>query len=117
MTRSAVSKLRTEVNMKFGDALLKINNVAENYPGVYSVWLKKTGSGWNFVFNERSDVWGTQHAAEADVAEVAAKYSDSADATEKFEVKLESSGDGGVLSFAWGPHLWTADFDIVVAVN
>lgn len=107
-------KLKTDAALRFGDATIETENVAKDYPGVYGVWLKKVDGGWSLVFNERADVWGTQYDSVADVAEVAAKYSKNEDASQNLTVKIEERSDGGVLTLAWGEHLWTIEFDQVL---
>lgn len=64
-------KLLSEASLKFGDIVVPKGNIAANYGGVYSLWLKKTDDGWELVFNREADIWGTQRLAEADVASVA----------------------------------------------
>lgn len=112
LTRSQAIKLRSDINLAFGDVALNTNNVAENYPGVYSIWLKKTASGWSFVFNSRPDVWGTMYHPEDNVGEIAAEYGTGSEPTERLEFELEEAGDGGVLKFKWGTHQWSAKFNI-----
>ena len=109
---SQATKLRTEANLDFGGTIIKTGNVAENYPGVYSLWLKKSADGWRAVFNEQADIWGTQHDAEFDVAEIALDYSTKDEPAENFTIELKEEGDGGLLRLAWGPHQWTASFKL-----
>ena len=72
LTRSAAWKLRTEVDLIVGGELrLDTENVAANYPGVYSLWLKKTTNGWNLLANSEPDIWATMHNPDADVGEIA----------------------------------------------
>lgn len=116
-TMSNPLKLRTEENLKFGDALIKIGNVAEGYPGVYSLWLKRTADGWSIVFNSFPDVWGTQHDPQADVAEHPLTYGTSDKVTETLVVELIAMEDSGNLNIAWGPHRWATPFDVVISAN
>lgn len=109
-TRCAAVKLKTDVALRFGEALIKTENVAPGYPGVYSLWLKKVGTQWRLVFNGKPDVWGTQHDAKTDVAEVAVVAEPRGGEERGLEVELEERGGGGALSIAWGPHRWTSQF-------
>lgn len=127
ITLSAAPKLRTDLNLKFGNALIKTENVAKDYPGVYSLWIKRTSDGWSLLFNEKADLWGTMHDATADVAEVPLAYefdkkSESEiqalraeeDAKgESLKVSLDAKGDsGGTLQVKWGAHTWTTNFTV-----
>lgn len=106
-------KLKTDASLRFGDVLIKHGNAAENYPGVYSLWLKKAGEGWNLVFNEHADIWGTQYLNEADVAEVPIDRTGADTQEPSFKVELLEVGDGALLRLAWGPHQWLAPFELV----
>ncbi len=109
-TRGRASKLLTEVDLKFGDVVLKQGNAHESYPGVYSLWLKKVGDGWHLVANEDADIWGTQHAAEADVAEFPLTAAKADKEEKQFTVELVEEGMGGTLKLTWGDHAWSAKF-------
>ena len=63
-------KIYTDFDLTNGDTTIKKENYAPNYPGVYSIWLKKVGDGWSLVFNRQPDIWGSGHKAEFDVYEV-----------------------------------------------
>lgn len=107
------TKLRTDANLKFGDTVVRTGNAAPDYPGVYSLWLKKVSDDdWRLVFNEHVDIWGTQHQAEADVHEIPIKLIAPEEKSDTFKVELVENGDGGTLTIAWGDMAWTADFTI-----
>ena len=108
---SRATKLFTDVDMVFPDATVKTENAAPNYPGVYSLWLKKTGDGWNLVFNEEADIWGTMHNAEADAVEISLVAGKLDEPASTFKVELEKTDTGGQLRFLWGDTVWTADFE------
>lgn len=121
LTLSSPPKLLTDLDLKLGEATVKAHNVHPTYPGVYSLWLKKTEDGWNLVVNEKADVWGTMYDAAADVAETPLSYeqigddsqvalaleADSKKRPEPMKAAFEDSGDGHVLKFTWGAHQWT----------
>lgn len=111
-TKSRASKLFTGVDLKFSDAIIKAGNVAESYPGVYSLWLKKTDDGWRLIFNDQADIWGTRHRAESDVAEVPLSVSTLEEPADTFVYRLEGKGDGGTLRVAWGDMEWSAPFTV-----
>lgn len=107
------TKLRTDLDLRFGDTLVVKENVAENYPGVYSLWLQKAGDGWNLLFNDKADVWGTQHDSEADSATVPLLFStQAAEPVETLTVELAEADQGGTLRIAWGPYEWTTAFTV-----
>lgn len=112
LTRSQTIKLKTDLSLAFGDVTIKTENVAEGYAGVYGIWLKKTKDGWNLVFNERADVWGTMYDAAANVAEVPATYAKLAEPTDALKFELPQSGDGGSIKISWGEHQWIAPFTL-----
>lgn len=112
-TLSRATKIYTDFDLSFGDIVVEKENVAENYPGVYSLWLKKVGDGWKLVFNSQSDIWGTRHQAEFDVYEIPLTVSKlEGDAQEKFLIKLEGDESGGTLRMSWGETQWSAPFSI-----
>jgi hypothetical protein len=113
LTKSIVTKLKTDLNLTFGDVGIKTGNVAENYPGVYGLWLKRVGDGWHLVFSEYADVWGTQHFEEGDVAEIPLTYAKAAEAAEHYTVNVDEADGGGTIRITWGDHEWAATFTVV----
>lgn len=111
-TSARATKLFTDADLQFGDILIKTENAGENYPGVYSLWLKKVNNGWSLVFNEHADVWGTMYEAEMDVAEVPLEYTKLEEQTKRLTIDLESRGEGGLLKLAWGAEQWSTPFTI-----
>lgn len=105
-------KLMTDADLKFGDVVVKAGNAADNYPGVYSIWLKKDGDKWNLVFNEHADIWGTQHDPAADVFEIPLTLAETEAENETFTVELTEESEGGLLRLAWGQTEWTARFTL-----
>lgn len=107
------TKLFTDANLAFGDTIVKTENMAKDYPGVYSLWLKKVGDGWHLVFNEEPDIWGTQHNPEADVAEIPLTVGTIDEPQDAFVIQLEKEGDqGAVLRVAWGTNEWKANLSV-----
>ncbi|HUP25302.1 MAG TPA: DUF2911 domain-containing protein, partial [Thermoanaerobaculia bacterium] len=110
---AAAIKLSTEHDLAFGETRVPKENVAPGYPGVYSLWLQRTSDGWRLVFNEKADVWGTQHDPAADVASVPLQHTRVDGMTLELAVKLVASAqrDGSwLLAFHWGEHRWDAQF-------
>lgn len=110
-TTGGAHKLSTELDLAFGEVLIEEGNVAPDYPGVYSLWLKRSGDGWSLVFNDQPDVWGTRHLAAHDIAEIPLAHSEiDGDAQEKFLCTLGRQFGVGVLTMRWGAHEWKAAF-------
>jgi hypothetical protein len=113
-TLSRATKMYTDLDLLFGDVLVKKENVAEDYPGVYSVWLKKAGDGWHLVFNEKPDIWGTRHDPEFDVAEVPLTVTNiEGDPQTNFLMELNEGEDGGTLVIRWGNTEWSTPFSVI----
>ena len=99
-------KLLTDVDLRCGEIVVKANNVHDDYPGVYALWLKKTAGGWALVFNEEADVWGTMHNPEHDVAEVPLDLGSPAEPAEKLTFELSEVDGGAQLRIVWGSYEW-----------
>lgn len=114
-TRSRATKFFTGADLVFGNVIVTAGNASPdypNYPGIYSLWLKKTGDQWRLVFNEEADVWGTQHNSETDVAEVPLTLTKTDKEQARFSIDLEEDNDEGVMRLAWGPNQWTTRFTV-----
>jgi hypothetical protein len=106
-----VMKLFTDLDLTFGDVKVATENIAPNYPGVYGLWLKKTGDGWRLVLNQEGDVWGTMHDPAKDVVEIPLETAKLDQPKDALEVKLTADGDkGGLLQIAWGDTALSAKF-------
>jgi hypothetical protein len=106
-----VMKLFTDLDLTFGDVKVATENIAPNYPGVYGLWLRKTGDGWQLVFNQEGDVWGTMHDPAKDVVEVPLEMVKLEAPQDEMQVTLAADGDrAGVLKIAWGDTAWSARF-------
>ena len=111
LTESSVPRLRTEVPLRFGKALIDIGNQVAGFPGSYGVWLKRVGSGWRLVFNNEPDAWGSQHDPKFDAAEIELSHSEGHAAARPFAVAIvPRAADRGRLLVVWGTHEWSADF-------
>jgi hypothetical protein len=119
-------KLTTDLPLVFGHAQgaprepagtleVPIENVAAGYPGVYSLWLKRTAEGWSLVFNHKPDVWGTQHRPEADLGEVPLELRSAETPAGRLHASIEETAAGrgeALLRLTWGPHAWSVPFRI-----
>lgn len=105
------TKLRTDPALAFGDTLVPTENVAADYPGVYSLWIEKAADGWALRFNQRPDIWGTQHNPEADGPAVPLNHETQETGTGTLRYTLEPNGEtGATLRIEWGAHIWTTTF-------
>lgn len=112
-TRTQAVKLKTQPSLQFGDVLVHTENVATDYPGVYSLWLKNTEEGWFLVFNELPDVWGTMYHERANIGEVPLKTETPDEPAGKFTIKIEKQDENhAILKLAWGEHAWSTSFSV-----
>ena len=110
-TTGAVTRLKTDVPLRFGQTVVNTGNVSPDFSGAYGLWLKRAGPGWRLVFNNEPDAWGTQHDPTFDATEIALNYSQGGGASRPFAVAVVSTGaERGRLVMHWGPHEWFADF-------
>ncbi len=110
ITMSVPPKLKTDMNLAFGETVIKTENISKGYPGVYSLWLKKTAAGWSLVFNGRADVWGTMYDSKADAAEVPLTHETPAQPSDALKVAIEGDSAAKTLRITWGTHAWSAGF-------
>ena len=114
LIRAPVLRLRSEVGLRVGGADLPTGNLVPGFAGSYGLWLRRAGDGWQFVFNNEPDSWGTQHDEAYDMAAADVYYSRSDGAFRPLGITLAPAGPGrGRLIVHWGPHEWAADFTVV----
>ena len=110
-TTGAVTRLKTDVPLRFGQMTVDTGNVAPDFAGAYGLWLRRAGPGWRLAFNNEPDAWGTQHDPALDTAEIELEYSRGGAVSRPFAVALVPTGaEQGRLVMHWGPHEWFADF-------
>jgi len=111
LTESQVPRLTIDTPLRFGIVTLRTENQVGGFPGVYGLWLKRAATGWRLVFNNEYDVWGTQHDAKFDVADIELTHTEQQPGTQPCTLSLIPTGaDRGQLAIVWGAHRWTADF-------
>jgi len=111
-TGSRATKLFTEADLAFGDTVIKTANISPDYPGVYSLWLKRKADAWVLVVNNQPDVWGTQHDPAHDVAEIPLQATARTAPQDEFIVKLDPQANGGVVRLSWGTTEWSTPFSV-----
>ncbi len=101
-------KLTAHTSLSFAGVVVPFGNASPNYPGVYSLWPKRTADGWSLVFNHDADIWGTQRDSAKDAAEVPLEHSRTDNPTDKLVVEFLEVSPGAVLRIAWGSHQFLA---------
>lgn len=115
LKEASALRFTTNADLAFGKTVVKTANHAPDYPGRYSMWLKRGLDGWRLVFNERVDIWGTQHDAKADVAEIPLAHKTLEEPASRLTIELKEAGErAGTLRLAWGAHEWTAKFELAI---
>jgi quinoprotein glucose dehydrogenase len=117
LERSPVWKLTTGAPLVFGSTTLPLANVAPDYPGTYAVWLRRTAQGWEALFNDEGDAWGTQHDPAYDRGAVALSYASKPDGTGALTGVLEGEPSAAVLRLTWGEHEWTTPFHVLLGAT
>ena len=116
LTEAAALRLRTEASLRFGQLMVETDNLAPDFPGSYAMWLKRTASGWSLVFNHEADAWGTQYDADFDAGEIALSHVEDGSTIRPLGATLvPTTSDSGRLVIHWGPHTWSADFEVAAA--
>ena len=111
LTEAPALRLSIDRAVRSGKLVLRPGNQTAGFPGAYSLWLKRAGSGWRLVINQEPDVWGSQRDPKSDVGEIDLTYSQGGDSSRPLGVALEpTSADRWRMVLAWGPHEWSADF-------
>ena len=111
LTEAPALRLSIDGAVRSNQVVLRPGNQTPGFPGAYSMWLKRVGSGWRLVLNQEPDVWGSQRDSKSDVGEVELTYSKSGDPARPLLVALvPTAADRWRMVLAWGPHEWAADF-------
>ncbi len=107
-------RFRSDVGLRFGSTDIPTGNLAPAFAGSYAIWIRKTSSGWSFVFNNEPDAWGTQYDADFDAAEFDVHYERTTGSFRPLGVSVvPTSENAGRLIVHWGPHEWTAPFTVI----
>ena len=87
-TSARAVKLLTHTSLSFDGVVVPYGNASPDYPGVYSLWPKRTADGWTLVFNGDADIWGSQRNAGVDAVEVPLEHSTPDEPTEKLTIEF-----------------------------
>jgi hypothetical protein len=104
MGKNEATEIKTDANLKFGDTVIPA--------GSYSLWMKKISADqWHLIFNKKTGIWGTEHSAADDFAEVPLAMSTNAESVEAFTVELTAANEtNGTLKAMWGTAVLSAGF-------
>lgn len=106
MGRNEATQLDTEVDLKFGDKVIKA--------GSYGLWARRVGDAWHLVINSKVIMPTEQNANDTIVAVVPLKAT-KIEKPVKFmliELKEDKATKGGVFRLAWGTEEGTAKFTV-----
>lgn len=104
-------KLLSHATLSFDGVVVPYGNASPDYPGVYSLWPRRTADGWSLVFNGDADIWGSQRDPAADAVQVPLTHSTADEPTEKLTIEFLDVEPGAVLRIAWGDHQFLAAFE------
>jgi hypothetical protein len=104
MGKNEATEIKTDADLKFGDTVIPA--------GSYSLWMKKISADqWHLIFNKKTGIWGTEHSAADDLAEVPLAMSTNPESVEAFTIALAASNEtNGTLKAMWGTAILSADF-------
>ncbi len=69
--------------------------------GKYSLWTIPSPAGWKLIVNKNTGQWGTDYAAQYDLARLDMKVERLEQPVEQFTIAIEPRGKGGVLRLEW----------------
>jgi hypothetical protein len=104
MGMNEATEIKTGADLKFGETMIP--------KGSYSLWMKKISSGkWHLIFNKKTGIWGHEHPAAEDLAEVPMTMATNPETVEKFTVEVTANNENtGTIKTMWGTAILSADF-------
>jgi hypothetical protein len=69
--------------------------------GRYTLWSLPTQTGWKLIVNRQTGQWGTEYHPEQDLVRVDMQTRRLSAPVEKFTIRLDPAGPGGVLRLQW----------------
>lgn len=96
----------TSKDLAFGSTIIQA--------GRYSIWAKKVSSDeWRLIFNSEADIFGTEHNAENDIAEIVLAKTELEESVDKFTIEVAStSGTSGEILMTWDTAQLRATFSV-----
>ncbi len=97
----AATTLTSEGSLMFGQKMVPA--------GQYTLFARKTDSGWDLLVNRQTGQWGTDHDPEQDILSVPLKMETRDNSEELFTITLTADGMNGQLTMQWGATALVAD--------
>lgn len=96
MGMNHATSLETESDLQFGNVAVP--------KGRYSLFVKYVKSDqWQLLVNSRTGIWGTNHDAQKDIAQIPLQENMTNDSVEQLTITLNPTGeDSAELLVAWG---------------
>jgi hypothetical protein len=80
-------------------------------PGMYSLFIQHTASGTFLIINQQTGQWGTEYDKSRDAARIPMSLKDAPSFAEELTVTVKNTGGmSGVIEFAWGAKIASANF-------
>jgi hypothetical protein len=102
---NAATQFRTDRTLDFGGVKIPA--------GFYTLWTLPTAQGWKLIVNSQTGQWGTEHHPDRDFATIDMTVDALPQPEERFTIRVESAGDGGVIRLDWDTTRASAAFKVV----
>ena len=80
--------------------------------GKYSLWAKKTDSGWLLMFHPQTGIWGMPVKTDGFVAQLPLTQSAGSSSVEQFTIGLSNVGGQAQIKAEWGTAVLTGSFGV-----
>jgi hypothetical protein len=80
--------------------------------GTYTLWSIYSNGGLMLVINAQTNQWGTVYDQAQDVFRSAMIHSSRAESSERFEISIEDTPEGGVMHFDWDMDRFSIPFTV-----
>jgi hypothetical protein len=88
---NAATQLRTDADITIGGAPVPA--------GIYSLWTRATGRGYELIVNKQAGQWGTEYHPDRDLARIPLRETTVATPAERFTIELDPQAG---LVMTWG---------------
>ncbi len=93
---NAATQLRTDADVMIGGATIPA--------GLYTLWTRAAGAGYQLIVNRQSGQWGTEYHADRDLVRIPLEEGRSTGSVERFTIALVPQAVSGArLVMSWGP--------------
>ncbi len=80
--------------------------------GTYTLWTWPTASGYQLVVNRQTKQWGTEYAADQDLARIPLTATSLAQPVEQFTFAIDATETGGTIRMQWGDRQLAVPFTV-----